>query len=137
MIVDSNILIDVFNPQSNSAEQVTRSFATLSVTRQAMINAVIFAEVGSRFRTHDEARHRIEALGLAIAPLSTEDAFRAGQAFREYRRRGAPRQAILPDFLIGAQASVRGWPILTRDRKRFESYFPDVELIDPMDENHD
>ena len=30
---------------------------------------------------------------------------------------------------IGAQASDEGWPILTRDAKRYRTYFPDVALF--------
>jgi hypothetical protein len=32
---------------------------------------------------------------------------------------------------------VRGWPILTRDPARFASYFPEVELIDPLKVEND
>ncbi|WP_295530611.1 type II toxin-antitoxin system VapC family toxin [Novosphingobium sp. Chol11] len=69
-----------------------------------------------------------------ITALTREDAFRPAQAFAEYRRRGGERQAILPDFLIGAQAEIRGWPLVTRDRKGFQSYFPDLQIIDPTED---
>jgi hypothetical protein len=36
-----------------------------------------------------------------------------------------------PDFFVGAHAAVAGWPILTRDVRRYRSYFPTVELISP------
>jgi predicted nucleic acid-binding protein len=38
---------------------------------------------------------------------------------------------VLPDFLIGAHAVVRGYSILTRDPKGYRGYFPSVELITP------
>jgi len=38
---------------------------------------------------------------------------------------------VLPDFFIGAQAAVNGWPLLTRDATRCRGYFPTVELITP------
>jgi hypothetical protein len=69
-----------------------------------------------------------------MVELTHEDAFRAGIAFQEYRRKGGPRQSILPDFLIGGQAANRGWPILTRDSKRFASYFPELTIIDPLED---
>jgi len=34
-------------------------------------------------------------------------------------------------FFIGAQAEVMGWKIATRDRGRFEKYFPAVVLVTP------
>jgi predicted nucleic acid-binding protein len=132
MIVDSNVLIDILNPDNPEAEQVTDAFVRLSVDHSMRINLVVFAETCSRFVALEEAQRTMDRLGLEMADLSRLDAFRAGTAFREYRRKGGPRQSILPDFLIGGQAANMGWPILTRDPKRFASYFPEVELIDPL-----
>jgi len=38
---------------------------------------------------------------------------------------------VLTDFLICAQASVRGAPILARDLGRYQNYFLEVELVAP------
>ena len=58
--------------------------------------------------------------------------FMAGQQFRAYRARSeSPRTSLLPDFLIGAQAAILGLPILTRDTRRYRTYFPTVHLITP------
>jgi predicted nucleic acid-binding protein len=52
--------------------------------------------------------------------------FLAGQAFEGYRRAG-----VLPDLFIGAHAQVPRLPILTRDIRRYRTYFPAAELIAP------
>ena len=57
--------------------------------------------------------------------------FLAGQAFKTYRRRGGHRTSVLPDFFIGAHAAVLGAPLITRDARRYRSYFPTVDLIAP------
>ncbi len=32
-------------------------------------------------------------------------------------------------FFVGAHAAVAGWPVLTRDMRRYAGYFPTVELV--------
>ncbi len=137
MIVDSNVVIDILNPDSSDAERALDVYWRLSVNHSIRFNLVVFAETCSRFVELEQAVKALRQLGLEMAELTLQDAFRAGVAFREYRRKGGPRQSILPDFLIGGQAANMGWPILTRDPKRFAAYFPEVELIDPLKVSHD
>jgi predicted nucleic acid-binding protein len=131
MIVDTNIIIDLIDMSDETARRSGLVFARYATIQRAAINHVIFAEASCRHSHQFEIEEYLEEFGIKIISFSNEDAFRAGVAFQQYRRRGGPREAILPDFLIGAQAAVRGWPLLTRDKKRFEAYFPEVELIDP------
>ena len=132
MIVDSNILLHLFNSGDEDRDLVINAFDRLSLDAPPRINPVIFAEISPNFDSLGEVELAISGLGVEVVAMTNADAFRAGKAFLAYRRNGGPRSTILPDFLIGAQAAVRGWPILTRDPKRFSSYFPEVELIDPM-----
>jgi len=64
-------------------------------------------------------------------PLPWDAAFLAGKVFLAYRRRGGRRSAPLPDFYIGAHAAVQGLRLLTRDPRRYRTYFPTVELLAP------
>ena len=137
MIVDSNVLIDIINPVDKLAVKSANGFATASGALSPHVNIIILAEISPGFDNPVMMNTQIAELGLTIAPFTTDEAYRAGIAFRNYRRNGGPRTTILPDFLIGAQASVRGWPILTRDPARFASYFPEVELIDPLEVEND
>lgn len=66
---------------------------------------------------------------LASVPLG--GAFLAAKAHESYRRRGGPRVATLPVFLIGAHAVVDGLTIVTRDARRHRQAFPDVRLVTP------
>jgi predicted nucleic acid-binding protein len=43
----------------------------------------------------------------------------------------APQAKSGTYFYIGAHAAVQGMKILTRDPKRFTSYFPTVNIIEP------
>ncbi|MFZ0600286.1 MAG: DNA-binding protein [Roseiarcus sp.] len=73
----------------------------------------------------------IEELDLTLAEIPSSAAFRAAQAFREYRRGGGVRTRALPDFFIGAHASVAAAPLLTRDARRYHTYFPELRLLTP------
>jgi predicted nucleic acid-binding protein len=64
-------------------------------------------------------------------PLPFEAAFLAGQCFIKYRRRGGSRRSPLPDFYIGAHAAIAGLTLLTRDAKRYRTYFPSLQIIAP------
>jgi predicted nucleic acid-binding protein len=132
MIVDSNIFLDIFSPESEQSLQVRNALETLSLDLPPCINAIVFAEISPAFADCELLERLLEGFKVKFVGLTAADAYRAGQAFLAYRRNGGPRTSILPDFLIGAQASVMGWPVLTRDPKRFASYFPEIELIDPM-----
>lgn len=57
--------------------------------------------------------------------------FLAGHAHAAYRRAGGTREAVLPDFLIGAHAAVTGRPLLTRDPRRIATHIPGATLIVP------
>jgi predicted nucleic acid-binding protein len=67
----------------------------------------------------------------AFENIPFDAALIAGWAHREYRSRGGRREQTLPDFLIGAHAVVSGYRLLTRDPKRYRTYFPDLEIIAP------
>jgi predicted nucleic acid-binding protein len=58
-------------------------------------------------------------------------AFLAGHAHTGYRRARGTREAILPDFLIGAHAAVTARPLLTRDPRRIATQIPGAMLIAP------
>lgn len=95
------------------------------------INAIIYSEFSLGFSTEAACDAEIARFDLLFLDLPRAACFRAGRAFRDYRRRGGARSSALPDFFIGAQASVLGVPILTRDLGRYRTYFPEVELVAP------
>ena len=73
----------------------------------------------------------IEDLGLALVEVPRPTLFLAGKAFVRYRRQGGNKNNVLADLFIGAHAAVSRYPLLTRDTRRYSSYFADVKLIAP------
>ena len=55
----------------------------------------------------------------------------AGKAFLRYRRGGGDKRSPMPDFYIGAHAAVAGYRLLTRDARRYRTYFPTIDIIAP------
>jgi predicted nucleic acid-binding protein len=43
----------------------------------------------------------------------------------------------LPDFYIGAHAVMTGYRLLTRDVRRYRTYFPAIDIIAPPRHNLD
>jgi predicted nucleic acid-binding protein len=130
-MVDSNVILDV---ASDDAEWMDWSASMLAAAAQKgrlVINPLIYAEVSCGF-------DRIESLEEAVPPeyfareaLPWSAAFLAGKVFLKYRRGGGSRPAPLPDFYIGAHAAVAGYTLLTRDARRYRTYFPRLQIIAP------
>lgn len=61
---------------------------------------------------------------LMMFAMLLETDFLAGKCFVNYRRAGGARRSPLPDFYIGAHAAIGGYTLLTRDERRYKTYFP-------------
>lgn len=125
ILVDTSVIVAWLDKSHLSHRS---SFAAIEqwIQRDPLaVSAVTFAELAAGARTRE---HVEEALGLfRRIEVTFDDAWRAGVAFRQYRR-GEHEHPVLPDFFIRAQAAVRSLPHLTRDRRRLKS-FPDVDFV--------
>jgi hypothetical protein len=96
-----------------------------------LVNDVIYAETSVRFQNVGEFDAVLSEAGITVAPIPRLALFLAGKAFTQYRSAGGVRSGVLPDLFIGAHAQVEKLPLLTRDTRRYRSYFPAVSLITP------
>ncbi|MDQ6751194.1 MAG: type II toxin-antitoxin system VapC family toxin [Actinomycetota bacterium] len=129
-LVDSSVLLDIF---TEDPEWLDWSQARLiECTRRGplILNAVILAEVAPRFSLIEDLRSALPSIAQT-EEVPASAAFLAGHAHAAYRRAGGAREAILPDFLIGAHAAVTDRPLLTRDPRRVAAYIPGAKLISP------
>lgn len=130
MMLDTNVVIELLD--GTGTFEFYDTIARFKAQDDLFINEIIFAELSGRYRSWQDVAKVVDRAGLKVARMTLSHCHRAGVAFNIYRKNGGARTTILPDFLIGAHAAGQGWPVLTRDRKGFAAYFPEVELIDPM-----
>jgi predicted nucleic acid-binding protein len=128
-LVDTNVLIDILEVDPKWADHSAEWLSERRSLGPLMINEIVYAELAAGFTARQSLDLWIVRMRLTHVSLTQQALFLAGQAFRKYRRAGGPRGNVLADFFIGAQASVEGWPILTRDAKRYRTYFPEVTLL--------
>lgn len=131
VLVDTNVIVDVLEQDPQWWTWSIGQMRSLSAIDALAINVVIYAELGC---THSSAAlldQKIAAMNLAFEPIPRAAGYLAGQAYMQYRRQGGTRTNVLADFFIGAHAAVLACPLLTRDTRRYATYFPKVRLIHP------
>ena len=130
-LVDSNVLLDVATADPTWFEWSSRALEEVANESALAINALIYAEVSIGYTRIEDLEQSIPTQIFRREPLPFEAAFLAGKAFLHERWRGGTRASPLPDFYIGAHAAVARFQILTRDPRRYRTYFPTVDLISP------
>ncbi len=124
------MLLDLFTADPRWCDWSETQLADALDRAETLINPIIFAEISIGFERIEELERALPG-ELKREALPWEAAFLAGKCFLEYRRRGGPRRSPLPDFYIGAHAALTGRALLTRDPRRYRSFFPRLELISP------
>ena len=130
-LVDSNVLLDVITEDEEWLDWSAAALARAADTSQLVINPIVYAEVAARFARIEDLEDTLPREYYERRPLPWDAAFLAGRCFVKYRRRGGARRSPLPDFYIGAHAAIEGLTLLTRDPKRYRSYFPGLRLLSP------
>ena len=133
-LVDSNILLDVLTEDPEWFAWSSAALEKQAERSLLVIDPIIYAEVSIRFERIEDFEEALPASMFRRDPLPWEAAFLAGKCFASYRRRGGMKQSPLPDFYIGAHAAVTGMTLMTRDRGRYHTYFPSLEVVAPPDQ---
>lgn len=130
-LVDSNVLLDYLTDDDEWLDWSSSMLNAAGESGAVAINPIIYAEVSVRFDTIEDVEEALPRAYFERAPLPWEAAFLAARAFEQYRRRGGTKRSPLPDFFIGAHAAVAGMTLLTRDARRYRTYFPKLRIIAP------
>jgi predicted nucleic acid-binding protein len=128
--VDSSVLLDVFTEDPRWGDWSLAHLTRAAQRGALVLNAVVLAEIAPRFERVEVLQATLPSMAV-IEEIPIAAAFLAGHAHASYRQAGGRREAILPDFLIGAHAAVTGRPLLTRDPRRVAAHIPGAQLIAP------
>ena len=130
-LVDSCVLLDVITGDERWADWSAEQIALAMDAGRVVINPLIYAEVSVGYETVEEMDELLPANDYDREQLPYVAGFAAGKAFLRYRRGGGDKRSPMPDFYIGAHAAVAGYRLLTRDVSRYQTYFPNIDIIAP------
>ena len=131
ILVDSNIILDVFLDDPNWAEWSESKLEKFSAITKLYINPIVYSEISIGFKRIEELESVLNRAGFQMLDIPKEALFLAGKAFIKYRKNRGTKRSPLPDFYIGAHAAILEMELITRDESRYRTYFPTVKLISP------
>lgn len=131
ILVDSNVILDIVTEDQTWFQWSSETLARYAEDHILVINPIIYAEVSIGFDRIEDVEIVLSPAFFRREPLPWEAAFLAGKCFLAYRRSGGKRSSTLPNFFIGAHATIAGIPLLTRETSRYRTYFPKLKLIAP------
>jgi predicted nucleic acid-binding protein len=132
VLIDSCILLDLFTDDPNWANWSENILDHYSQTNTLYINSIVYTELSIGFNKIEELEKAIEQLSIKVLEIPREALFLTGKVFLKYRQNKGTKNVPLPDFFIGAHATVSSFDLITRDIKKFRTYFPQVKLIHPQ-----
>jgi predicted nucleic acid-binding protein len=130
-LVDTNVLLDIATDDPAWADWSLHQLDAAAVRGPVVINAVVYAELSVGYVRIEELDAALADAGIALLDLPRAALFLAGKVFQRYRAQGGTRTGVLPDFFIGAHAAVARLALLTRDPRRYRTYFPSITLLTP------
>ena len=134
--IDSNVLVALWN-NDDAMNAAARLALDSALARGSLVVAApVFAELlASPSRNENFVDSFFRQTGITVDWEMNESIWReAGKAYGAYagRRRKlrepSPRR-ILADFLIGAHALQRGFPLLTIDDRFYRANFPRLNIV--------
>ena len=152
---DTNVLFDILLQDAKHGAASIAALRRSASAGNVVVGEVVFAELASGMADVADVDLFLREIGVGLVTSAPEALLLAGKAWRSYTGRGQrgvacadcgtlnrPRcskcgveihgkQHLLADFLIGGHAAVHADALLTRDRRHFRRYFPQLRLTHP------
>ncbi|MBB3314642.1 hypothetical protein FHT77_000484 [Rhizobium sp. BK181] len=130
--MDSSILISLIKTTEPNHQWSLDKFNDRKQVGPVVISDVVYSEVSVSMKDVGEINQVLTALGVERYPGSDDALFGAGRAYHTYKKANkGPKNSLLPDFFIGADAHQEGAPLMTDNARDFTKYFPNLVLIVP------
>lgn len=134
--VDTNILIALWDEKDSLNVRALKTLDLAYENGSLVVCGPVFAELlGGKGRTVEIIEEFLNETSIGIDWTIDEPIWRsAANAFQRYaarrRRQGQhePRR-LVTDFIVGAHAVERGFPLLTFDDRLFKKAFPTLRII--------
>lgn len=124
ILVDTSVIVAWLDRNHPHHRQCVKALESCADGEMLAVSSVTYGELAAGGRTREAVEEDLR--DFEKIPLDLNAAWRAGIAFRQYRRKDTDHP-VLPDFFIRAQAAVMNLRHLTNDRRRVKS-FPDVDF---------
>lgn len=150
--VDTNILLDILIPDTEFCLESKKLLDDAFQKGSIIINEIVYAELSSQFKKHDDLEHFLKDTGITLVPTNKKSLHLAGEIWRTYSTRRKKllrcpqcentqeifcnecgskipyRHHIISDFIIGAHALFQSNVLLTRDRGFYKDYFKNLTI---------
>jgi predicted nucleic acid-binding protein len=124
ILVDTSVIVAWLDKNHPHHRACVEAIAHCAERDQLAVSSVTYGELAAGGRTREAVEEDLRDFEKIL--LDSNAAWRAGIAFRQYRRKDSD-DPVLPDFFIRAQAAMMNLPHLTNDRRRIKC-FPDVDF---------
>ncbi len=131
VFVDSCILLDLFTDDPIWADWSENILDQYSQTNTLYINSIVYTEVSIGFNRIEELETAISQLDIKVLEIPREALFLTGKVYLKYRKNKGTKNSPLPDFFIGAHSMISKFDLITRDSRKYKTYFPQLKLIHP------
>jgi predicted nucleic acid-binding protein len=133
--LDSNLIVSVLNQELEFCDRAQAALNKFRKSGRLVVSGPVYAELlGLPSRTQMILDEFFTVGGIAVDWRFDETIWRAaGIGYQSYVRRrlgqtGKLPRRILTDFLIGAQAVIRGYTLLTLDGRLYRASFPGIHI---------
>jgi predicted nucleic acid-binding protein len=134
--IDTNVIAALWSDRDPFNATALKILREPQLQSDLVIAGTVYAELmAGPLRSEAALDHFLSETGVSVDWVLDEAVWReAGRAYRGYTQRrylsnkSYPRR-MLTDFLIGAHALVRGYDLLTLDKRLYAAAFPKLKFV--------